>query len=302
MQRVAVATGNNPMSGLNEDEKEDYLRKRRFGVYGDRADREKNAIQRLQDMAQKIGNVDEWMTIDKLPIRATCSTCGHTFIKLPNTTHYCDQLSQELTSQEHGLHYFRLLYLHDIVDAWMDTDMEELLKLDQHDAATILNKHQHQGKGDRIPGSLGMIYTLPTQQLSDDFMLAMAVDKEIIAKGHGLGNPPNSTGNDTWLFDHVQIMTALQDHFNKHSFLPLTEVSCGVPDTCDYYSIRAPCRKQSINKVPLPGDVQHKHYRKNSKCAFGEIFKSFDDLPLVVRRWLWMSYVKGKIINVNPLN
>lgn len=160
MQRVAVATGNNPMSGLNEDEKEDYLRKRRFGVYGDRADREKNAIQRLQDMAQKIGNVDEWMTIDKLPIRATCSTCGHTFIKLPNTTHYCDP--QELTSQEHGLHYFRLLYLHDIVDAWMDTDMEELLKLDQHDAATILNKHQHQGKGDRIPGSLGMIYTLPT--------------------------------------------------------------------------------------------------------------------------------------------
>lgn len=252
-------------------------------------------------MVHKIGNMDQWRMIDKLPIRATCTTCGYTFIKLHNSIHYCKELGTMITSQQQGLEYFRILYLHDIVDAWSDTDMEGLLNLDQHDAAIILNKYQYQDKVDRIPGSLGMIYTLATAQISDDFMLAMAVDKEIIAKGHGLGNPRNSTGNDAWLFDHVQIMKALQDHFNKHSFLPLAEVFCGLDDACDYYSIRAPCRKQSINKIPLPGDVQHKHYRKNSKCSFGETFTSFNDLPLIVRRWLWMSYVKGKIF-IDPMD
>ncbi|KAI7875358.1 hypothetical protein K492DRAFT_199258 [Lichtheimia hyalospora FSU 10163] len=262
MQRVDVATGNNPMDGLNEDEKEEYLRKRRFGVYGDHADREKNALQRIKDMAQTLGNMDHWMDIDKLPIMARCSTCGYNFIKQHNSSHYCNELETMITSQQQGLQYFRILYLHGIVDAWIDADMEELFKLEQHDAATILNQHQYQNISNRVPGSLGLIYS--TVDTSDEFLFVMAVDKSIINNGPGRGNTPNNLNNDAWFFDNHELMNTMITHFNNNPIRQIAEISCGVLPACNYYSFRYPYRSGANSPV------QHKHNRKNSKCHIGQ--------------------------------
>ncbi|KAJ8661041.1 hypothetical protein O0I10_003263 [Lichtheimia ornata] len=287
--KSANAMGNNPMTGLNEDEREEYLRKRRFGVYSDRADRDKNAIALIKDMGQKLGDFQKWMAMDKLPIMARCPSCEQRFIKLHNTVHHCSILDQNITSQQHGLQYFRILYLHDIFEA---LHLDEHMEIQQHDAAIILNQHQHQNISDRVPGSLGMVYG--TVDTSDDFLLLMAVDKSIINDGRGRGDPPNNLSNDAWFFDSRELMNGMITHFNDNPVKQLSEVSCAVIEPCEYYSIRYPYRKGANSPV------QHKHNRKNSKCNFGVTYTSFNHLPCIVRRYLWMSYRKGKI-NRNPM-
>ncbi|KAI8367677.1 uncharacterized protein BYT42DRAFT_587081 [Radiomyces spectabilis] len=315
MQRVAVATGNDPTKGLSPEELDEYCRVRQLGRYGARANKDKNALDRLHnvlrllsDEQQCMGRVNERHRAPGHFKKAACQKCDVEFIKHHNTKHECVVDGRTLMTQKDGLVHTHVFYPHDIIDGSginiSQTDLA-ILGIQEYDASTILNDIHWRHKNDRTPGSLGLVYA--TGSPSQRFLVTMAVDKDICS------NNFDSSLSDSWLHE-----TKCADHLVQHFTdantrdYPLAKLTCGVkqiPDSpCSFLSYRIPCRPSELQKkrarnddgtrkVITPGffttSPQHQHNchdgkRRNKATEVHQPFiQTFHELPVLIRRFLW---------------
>ncbi|KAG2216111.1 hypothetical protein INT45_005140 [Circinella minor] len=125
MQYSANAFGNDPTRDLDEEGRDDYLKKRKLGIYGAHANVERNQMARQKVALVDLTTESRWnKTGDRGLTIATCIFCGRSLYKTKNTMHRCPELEQEvLTSENNGLSYAYAFYAHDMSDANMPLNL-----------------------------------------------------------------------------------------------------------------------------------------------------------------------------------
>ena len=184
--RVANATGNNPTANLSYGEMENYLHKRSIGRYSDTADRQENEAQRTDKMLRILTDPARWN--NEVPAFgfkiAYCIFCDHRFFKVRGVPHICPEFGgTPLNAQSDGLNYSLVFYAHDALEL-LENGGRDLPEMEEFDAATVINNAT-----DRIVqydiGSLGEVYCVGTTDTTPDFVMTMAVDREIIFNMEG---------------------------------------------------------------------------------------------------------------------
>ncbi|KAI7852510.1 hypothetical protein BDC45DRAFT_571105 [Circinella umbellata] len=304
--RVANATGNNPMTNLTEEERDEYLRRRSMGRYGASANRQVNEIQRTDNILRILMDPTQWN--DQVPDSgfkiAHCMFCDHRFFKFHNVPHICPELDDTpMNAQSDGLNYTLVFYAHDALELLSDDDVD-LMEVEEFDAATEINN-----AANRVvhyeAGSLGVVYCIGRTDTTQDFVRMMAVDKEIIYNTEGRIDLVER--DDEFVIQTQQTRNALINYFSTPNLrqYPLCETRCGVNDLndrCNYYSIRIPARSgSSRNRRPILRNEQHKHglLRRQARCTFGEYLTEFNRLPMSVQRFLWFAYCR-RLLTYDP--
>ncbi|KAF7726235.1 hypothetical protein EC973_008944 [Apophysomyces ossiformis] len=133
------------MEPLTEEYETWFLRQRYAAISCRRctaADVTENAKKRVHDTIAQLASEQSWIEITEMFKKAKCSFCNQSFVKFKNTVHRCEEFNgRRMTSSADGLHYFRVLYPHDIIDdTGFDLNLDEFEQLTMHDAAEILNE------------------------------------------------------------------------------------------------------------------------------------------------------------------
>ncbi|KAI9260490.1 hypothetical protein BDA99DRAFT_605544 [Phascolomyces articulosus] len=321
MNQSARDTGRNPMAGLNEQQRRDYLRIRGLGPF--------RAVERVTNRntapfavnIQELATETTWsvITASNLVRIATCSFCDNTFHRCP------ERAGATIPPQEGGLQYFRAMYAHDILEQdQLDIDQHTLqqLRINSFDAVTILNQH-NLNFDDANVGALGRIYA--TFDAREELLITQAVDKWIVSTGHGVATLPNDHTSDGWLFDKGAIKISVRRHFftnEQDRRAPLVQATCGAAGGhCRFASIIHPTRSGRRNVLLLRFNNQHQYNAEMAlrtrhllqeqhpagqrqqivqeavahvrNCTFGPVMNTFRDLPLAAKRFLWSEYRKG---------
>ncbi|CDH57131.1 predicted protein [Lichtheimia corymbifera JMRC:FSU:9682] len=213
-----------------------------------------------------------------------CSFCEDVFLLHRNTYHRCPANDgNALASQPQGLRYTRVLYAHDIIDDdafGVTPEMITQWQIRAVDAVDILNQQGiNQWQFDR--GELGPVYISDTGPRNVAWESHQAMDKAIVATVLHVSTLPLRRG-------------------------PFVVASCGVDDVndrCRYLTVIHPTRTERI--IPPgpqghPPGYEHRRSRIHTHRAQGgracefsnDEATNFWQLPLAVKRYLWMNFMK----------
>ena len=294
------------MANLNEEEKDEYLRRRSMGRYSAGANRQVNEVQRTDQILRILMDPARWN--NEVPAFgfkiAHCMFCDHRFFKAHSVPHICPELDDTpLNAQSDGLNYSLVFYAHDALEL-LENGGVDLMGIEEFDAATVINNAAN-GIVRYDIGSLGVVYCVGSTDTTADFVMTMAVDREIIFNTEG--RIDLAERDDEFVIQTQQTRNALIQFFSNPNLrqYPLCETRCGandLNDRCDYYSIRIPARSgSSRNRRPILRNEQHKHglLRRQTRCTFGEYLTEFNRLPMSVQRFLWFAY-RRELLSYDP--
>ena len=270
MHQSARATGRDPMEHLSDEQRQEYLKKRRFGPFSSIERIINRNTPSVIDTVLHISNEHHWSktATNELVWIATCLLCDDTFLAGHNTFHRRPIIGIEMHSQRDGLKYFRVLYADDILDL-PNIQLDEngtcidSIGIETSDAVSVLKESDSERFKHLKVGQLGQSYTVKGS--SPGWKLTNAMDRWISTTGNGVVDMPNAHISDSWLYDKPETMNTMTKHLNDpvRRQSPLVHITCGVVDEplCKYNTLSCPSRTRDIKEgmTQVPFTTQHPH-------------------------------------------
>ncbi|KAI9257271.1 hypothetical protein BDA99DRAFT_606520 [Phascolomyces articulosus] len=230
------------MTGLNEQQRQDYLRIRGMGPC------------RAAERATNRNTAPIAVNIQELATETTWNTITASNLSVREQQYHLKKAASNTSGQ---------CFPRDILEQdQLDNDQHTLqqLRINSFDAVTILNQHNLNFDGADV-GALARIYA--TFDAREEWLITQAVDKWIVSTGHGVATLPNDHTSDGWLFDTGAIKISIRRHFftnEQDRRAPLVQTTCGAAgDHCRFASIIHPTRSGRRNVLPLRFNNQHQH-------------------------------------------